>query len=57
MSKAIRVSQDVLVELDNRYPGISPNQGIRKALGLPATERKARKRKSRIRKVIDAIFK
>jgi len=56
-SKAIRISQDVWGELDRLYPGISPNQAIRKLLGFPATERKARRRKSRIRKVVDIIFK
>lgn len=57
MSRAIRVKDDVLYELEKLYPGLSPHQAIRNILGLSATERKARRRKSRIRNVIDAIFK
>jgi len=57
MKGAIRVKQDVHVELDKRYPGLSPHQAIRKLLGLPATERKARRKKSRAGKILDAIFK
>lgn len=54
--KGMRVTPDVLEELDRRYPGLSPHQAIRKVLGMPATEQKKWRKRSRIERILRVIF-